>query len=69
MSDKTNPDTTHPSAAPLDATVNADYGNRPKAAAPQLATVDMGPCGAVAVTRPNVPRIFRFLLALTGVRI
>lgn len=37
------------------------------AANPQLATVEV--VGAVAATRPRLPRLFRLLLALTGVRI
>jgi len=35
----------------------------------QLDTVDLTCGGAVAVTRPGMPRIFRLLLALTGVRV
>jgi hypothetical protein len=33
------------------------------------ATVDVSAFGKVAATRPNLPRLFRVLLALTGVRI
>lgn len=35
----------------------------------RLGAVDLAAGGTVAVTRPSMPRIFRVLLALTGVRI
>jgi hypothetical protein len=34
-----------------------------------LSTIDTVAGGTVAVTRPAMPRLFRFLLALTGVRV
>jgi hypothetical protein len=37
--------------------------------APQLTSVDIVADGKTAVTRPSVPPVFRFLLALTGVRV
>jgi hypothetical protein len=49
-----------------EAVTGADH--RPKAA-PQLATLDIVAGGETAVTRLSVPPVFRFLLALTGVRV
>jgi hypothetical protein len=74
MSEKPYPaDTAHPSVrvdpqGPFEASVCADRRGRPTAG-PQLATVDIVAGGAVAVTRPGMPRIFRLLLALTGVKV
>jgi hypothetical protein len=42
---------------------------RSPAAGAKLATVDIVAGGKLAVTRPRVPRIFRLLLLLTGVRV
>jgi hypothetical protein len=36
---------------------------------PVMKTVDIVGPGKIAVTRPGMPRLFRFLLALTGVRV
>ena len=47
----------------------ADRGGAPRANGRPLRAVDLTPRGAVAVTRPAMPRIFRLLLALTGVRV
>jgi hypothetical protein len=41
----------------------------PRADGRPLSAVDLTPSGTVAVTRPSMPRIFRLLLALTGVRV
>jgi hypothetical protein len=48
---------------------SAGRAGRPPTTGPQLATVDVVAGGTVAVTRPGMPRIFRLLLALTGVRV
>lgn len=44
----------------------ADCVERPQT---RLATVDTAAGGMIAVTRPGMPRLFRFLLALTGVKV
>jgi hypothetical protein len=47
----------------------ADRIGRQKSSAARLSTIDTVAGGTVAVTRPSMPRLFRFLLALTGVRV
>jgi hypothetical protein len=47
----------------------ADRTSESRSSGRQLSAVDLAAGGAVAVTRPAMPRIFRLLLALTGVRI
>jgi hypothetical protein len=47
----------------------ADRAGEPRSSGCQLGTVDLAAGGAVAVTRPSMPRFFRLLLALTGVRV
>jgi hypothetical protein len=47
----------------------ADRTGGPRPSGRQLSSVDLAAGGAVAVTRPAMPRIFRLLLALTGVRV
>jgi hypothetical protein len=74
MSDKTDADAAHPSArpdpqAPLNANANGADRTARSVTGPQLATVEVAGGGAVAVTRPRMPRVFRILLALTGVRV
>jgi hypothetical protein len=69
------PTTNDPVAAHASASPNAqaphDTAERISRAqaAPCLATIETVAGGAVAVTRPGMPRIFRLLLALTGVRV
>jgi hypothetical protein len=46
-----------------------EAASRPQAAASRLTTVETTAAGTLAVTRPGMPRIFRFLLALTGVKV
>jgi hypothetical protein len=43
--------------------------NQPSTNGSPFETVDLAAGGLIAVTRPAMPRIFRLLLALSGVRI
>jgi hypothetical protein len=47
----------------------ADRIGRQQMTGARLATIDSVAGGTVAVTRPSMPRLFRVLLALTGVRV
>ena len=74
MSTKMDSVSAHPSArsdpqASSEANNAVGCAGRPPTTGPQLATVDIVAGGKVAVTRPSMPRIFRLLLALTGVRV
>jgi hypothetical protein len=42
---------------------------RPAAPCPNLTTVDVVADGSLAVTRPGLPRLLRFFLLLTGVKV
>jgi hypothetical protein len=73
MSTKTDSDAANSARFEQQAFAEAEVGGdrlkgRP-ATAPQLSTVDIVAGGKTAVTRPSVPPVFRFLLALTGVRV
>jgi hypothetical protein len=56
-------------ADPQPAPGAVERGGAPRANGRQLSAVDLTPGGTVAVTRPSMPRILRFLLAMTGVRV
>jgi hypothetical protein len=57
-----------PSAPPRQRTP-AEGAGRAATAPPKLETIEVVAEGRVAVTRIGMPRVFRLLLALTGVRI
>lgn len=74
MSSKEEPASPHSlatgaSAASTGAGAGAGPCQEERAKRPKLATVETVDGGKVAVTRIRMPRIFRLLLALTGVRI
>jgi hypothetical protein len=73
MSAKTDPDAAHAIIAEQqkcsEAKTDADGVDGPPAVAARLATIDVVAGGETAVTRLSVPPVFRFLLALTGVRV
>jgi hypothetical protein len=56
-------------AEPQAALGAAERGGAARSSGRPLSAVDLAPSGMVAVTRPSMPRIFRLLLALTGVRV
>ena len=66
-----DPVITHPSARPNPRAPREAAGRtgRSRKPGPRLSTIDTVAGGTVAVTRPAMPRLFRFLLALTGVRV
>jgi hypothetical protein len=47
----------------------SDQAGRRTPPCANLATVDVVADGSLAVTRPAIPRLFRFLLLLTGVKV
>jgi hypothetical protein len=55
--------------SPQTALEAADRAGEARSGGCQLGAVDVVAGGTVAVTRPAMPRIFRLLLALTGVRV
>lgn len=67
------PTTTDPAdAVPLTRSnpkTSQEAAARPQTPAPRMTTVETTAAGTLAVTRPGMPRIFRFLLALTGVKL